>query len=63
MRLSLPSHPKPQMTYLQDAVWSQFQAQASAASTPPWALPGRALLGWGRRMQTAGSHVDWSQEV
>lgn len=51
------------MTYLQDAVRSQFQAQVSAASTPPWALPGWALPGWGRRMQTAGSQVDWSQEV
>lgn len=58
MSLSLPPRPEPQMTYLQDAGWSHFQAQASAASTPPWALPG-----WGGRMQTAGSQVDWSQEV
>lgn len=35
MSLSLPPHPEPQMTYLQDAVWSHFQALASAASPPP----------------------------
>lgn len=58
MLLSLPPHPEPQMTYLQDAVWSHFQAGANAASTPPWVLPG-----WAGRMQTAGSQVDWSQEV
>lgn len=63
MFLSLPPHPEPQMTYLQDAVWSQFQAQARAASTPPWVLPGWARPGWGGRMQTAGSQVDWSQKV
>lgn len=43
MFLSLPPHPKPQMTYIQDAVWSQFQAQANAASNRPWVLPG-----WGQ---------------
>lgn len=40
MFLSLPLHPEPQMTYLQDAIWSQFQAQANAASNHPWVLPG-----------------------
>lgn len=37
---SLPPCPEPQMTYVQDAVWSHFQTRASAAYTPPWALPG-----------------------
>lgn len=46
----LPPPPEPQMTYLQDAVWSQFQARVSAAFVPPWALPG-----WARRMQTVGA--------
>lgn len=43
MFLSLPPHPKPQMTYIPDAVWSQLQAEANAASNRPWVLPG-----WGQ---------------